>query len=244
MTHLGATDSELRDDLIYTALAYWLLRHRLLTSAQRSWLLTTVLDDEHLFAGIGEHDTDSVFTRTFSVLLLPLLLIAERHDPQWDTAEFTRIKMALLRYLTEERDLRGYVPGKGWAHGMAHAADALDDLAQAEALQSADLVDLLGAIQRVVSVGHVAYAHLEEERLVTAVLAILKREAVASDVWSDWSERFATDVNAIGFQPGDYTRVNVKSFLQSLSFRLRWHDPLHPLLSAIDQALQAINLFK
>ena len=35
-----------------------------------------------------------------------------------------------MSWLVRERDLRGYVPGKGWAHAMAHGADAIGVLAQ------------------------------------------------------------------------------------------------------------------
>ena len=33
----------------------------------------------------------------------------------------------LATWLLRERDLRGFVPGKGWAHAVAHGADALGD---------------------------------------------------------------------------------------------------------------------
>ena len=36
----------------------------------------------------------------------------------------------IATWLLRERDLRGFVPGKGWAHAMAHGADALGALAE------------------------------------------------------------------------------------------------------------------
>ena len=36
---------------------------------------------------------------------------------------------AIATWLLRERDLRGFVPGKGWAHAVAHGADALGALA-------------------------------------------------------------------------------------------------------------------
>ena len=36
----------------------------------------------------------------------------------------------MATWLLRERDLRGFVPGKGWAHAVAHGADALGTLAR------------------------------------------------------------------------------------------------------------------
>ena len=34
----------------------------------------------------------------------------------------------IATWYVRERDLRGFVPGKGWAHAVAHGADALGAL--------------------------------------------------------------------------------------------------------------------
>jgi hypothetical protein len=130
IVHIGALDPELRDDLIYTTFFQLIHRQQVLTPQQLRRLLQQVLDDEHLFYGIGEQGTDSVFTRAFSVLLLPLLLIVHRRQAYLGVAEITEVWEKLLRFMREEQDRRGFVEGKGWAHAIAHAADALDDLAQ------------------------------------------------------------------------------------------------------------------
>ena len=49
-------------------------------------------------------------------------------------------------WLVRERDLRGFVPGKGWAHAVAHGADALGVLAQAPAMGRLELTVLLDVI--------------------------------------------------------------------------------------------------
>ncbi|WKL04845.1 DUF2785 domain-containing protein [Paenibacillus amylolyticus] len=41
----------------------------------------------------------------------------------------------------------GYADNKGWAHASAHAADAVEDLAQSPYLERADLLELLHGMQ-------------------------------------------------------------------------------------------------
>ena len=38
------------------------------------------------------------------------------------------MKDKLISYVNREKDVRGYVREKGWAHCMAHVADAFDEL--------------------------------------------------------------------------------------------------------------------
>jgi hypothetical protein len=78
--HIGSTDPELRDTLIYATLATWITQDTF-TSDELKPLLQNVLNDKHLFYCIGEENTDSVFTRSFSVLLIPPLLGTHREKP-------------------------------------------------------------------------------------------------------------------------------------------------------------------
>ena len=70
MKHIGSTDPVLRDELIYVTFATW-IGQGVFSEDQLRHMLQLALDDQHLFYAIGEQGTDSVFTRTFSVLLLP-----------------------------------------------------------------------------------------------------------------------------------------------------------------------------
>ena len=45
-----------------------------------------------------------------------------------------------------ERDLRGFVPGKGWAHAVAHGADAIAALADSPHLGTNELTVLLDVL--------------------------------------------------------------------------------------------------
>jgi hypothetical protein len=223
LTYIGATDSELRDDLIYSAFAAWIYKDNLLEPEQLRGLLNSALDERHLFYGLGQQGADSVFTRTFSVLLLPLVLISHRARPFLSADEVRQVKTRLLDYLSREKDLRGYVPVKGWAHAAAHSADALDDLAQCVELDPADLAEILAAARQVMCQGETGFIHLEEERMVTAVLAVLRRAVLPEAEVAAWIEGFAGRVLGVKDTPQRLVvRSNAKSFLQSLLLRLHW----------------------
>ena len=52
----------------------------------------------------------------------------------------------IATWLLRERDLRGFVPGKGWAHAVAHGADAIGALAGRPHLGRNELTVLLDVI--------------------------------------------------------------------------------------------------
>jgi hypothetical protein len=223
MPHVGSVDSELRDDLIYTCLATWMLdENELYTEDQYKELLAIALDDEHLFYRLGEKDTDSVFTRTFSMLLLPLILIAHRRRPFLSREELIHVKERIITYLTQEQDFRGYVEegDKGWAHALAHAADALDDLARCKELYADDLRDILNIIQKKVANPDFVYNFEEDERLSIPAIACLERKLLKEADVKNWLNDFIPLAKQTEPFPASYRQaINIKFFLRSLYFR-------------------------
>ena len=53
LNHIGSTDSELRDDLIYSAFGTW-IGDKVLNAGQLRELLPIILDDQHLPYRLGE----------------------------------------------------------------------------------------------------------------------------------------------------------------------------------------------
>lgn len=228
MPHIGSVDNELRDDLIYTCLATWMLgEDEWFTEDQYKTLLAIALDEDHLFYRVGEKETDSIFTRTFSMLLLPLILIAHRRRPFLSRDELLHVKERVFTYLAQEQDLRGYVEedGKGWAHALAHAADALDDLARCKELNAADLRDILDVIRERVAMPHMVYNFEEDERLAIPVIACLERKLLKEAEVKEWLNGFIPLAQETEPFPACYRQaINVKFFLRSLYFRGRKAD--------------------
>ncbi len=68
-TFIGSVDAELHDELVYMTLAIWTERD-VFEAQDLNEILKVVLNSQHLFLGLGEQDTDTVFTRTFSMLIV------------------------------------------------------------------------------------------------------------------------------------------------------------------------------
>ncbi|MBL8016738.1 MAG: DUF2785 domain-containing protein [Ignavibacteria bacterium] len=244
LEYIGTTDSHLRDELIYGAFCEWILDEELLSEEQLLALLPILLDDRHLMFGLGEKDTDSVFTRSFSVLVIPLLLTAHYTRGLFSADEIGMVKEKLLLYLKDEKDRRGYVQGKGWAHTIAHTADALSDLVLCPETDRTATLDILKAIRGVICVYDICYIHSEEERLVTAVIEIIKKRLVSEQETIEWIKSFSDQALAVStFPDRQMIRTNVKNFLQSLYFRLEWEELLNGFGKAIDMSLRNSSPF-
>ena len=165
LTHLGSPDLELRDELIYTTLARWIVDKAYFSEVELRDFLQTSLDDQHLFFCLGDEEDDSVFTRSFSSLVIACILERHRKAPFLDEAVIGEVKARVTSYLNQERDLRGYVEGKGWAHAVAHAADVLDELVQCPEVDAAGVLELLACIRESACTPLYVYVHDEEERL-------------------------------------------------------------------------------
>jgi hypothetical protein len=253
LPHLGSTDAELRDDLIYSTLATWILAGKFEDDDLKE-LLRQMLTDEHLFFKLGESNSDSVFMRSFSMLLIPLILIQHRKRPFLMPYDLRELKVKLLDYLEREQDLRGFVvdDDKGWAHAVAHAADGLDDLVQCQEMGSEELLEILQGIQRKVAEPQVVFVHAEDERLVTAVLAILGRKLLKQPDVKAWFDAFVPLAQQKEPFPDCYRQAqNVKNFLRSLYFRARkpetavqiGENSAATLATMTEKTLQTISLF-
>ncbi|MBN8191270.1 DUF2785 domain-containing protein [Bacillus sp. NTK074B] len=117
--HIGSINGDLRYTLIYTSF-YRLMEGNHLSDEQMIFLFDRCIDETHLFYGIGKVEDDSVFTRSFSSLVLALLLDKDRERPYLPYEKIQEATEACFHYLEAEVDTRGYVERKGWAHSIAH----------------------------------------------------------------------------------------------------------------------------
>lgn len=223
---LGSPDGDLRDDIAYATLATWLRERRYTTQALHTMGGQMV---NNLRIGLGEEESDSVFLRAFSVLILGEIVALDAQDPQLHAALVREWAAEASRYLRLERDERGYVPGHGWAHAAAHTADCLSAIAAHPATDAADLREILTSVaDRILRPAAQVFLHDEDERLAFACLAVLRRAEIAREDVLTWCARFdhpEEDGNwqtASSRDEGARTYVNVKAFLRSLYFQLLW----------------------
>lgn len=219
-TFIGSVDAELRDALIYPAFATWIEAGDL-NEVQLAYLFELAVDEDHLFYRLGEPESDSVYTRTFSLLLLPLILGPHREKPFLTPDQIHAVKERVFAYLEREQDRRGYVPGNGWAHAVVHAADVLDDLALCVELVADDLREILRLAAATLAEPRFVYTHDEPERMSIAAFAVLSRQVLDEAEVKAW-------VDGVAAAPGQYEtmldrfycRMNLKQFVTSLFFRL------------------------
>ena len=89
---------------------------------------------------------------------------------------------AIATWMLREQDLRGYVDGKGWAHAVAHGADALGALAASPHLGHAELTVVLDVVaDRLLLPVERPFVHGEPDRLVGTTMAVLRRGVGAAD---------------------------------------------------------------
>ncbi len=241
---LGSTDSELRDGVAYIVLATWLARERY--TADEAWAMVQRLAS-NLSVGLGEQESDHVFLRSFSALVLAEIVHRDNQGALLDARQAHRLLDEALAYLAAEHDLRGYVPEKGWAHAVAHAADLLWVLARSRHLRADSLERILATIAaKAAPPGAHLYLYNEGQRLARAALGAIGRDLVNIGFLTSWIDHLARPGGrAVGVEaffdgllpaiadPADLALLrNTTQFLGALQFHLA-HDENLPAITPV-----------
>ena len=246
--YLGDSDPELRDTIAYETFANWLEQNRFSPEILRTYILRLIVN---LQEGLGERETDSVFLRSFSALSLAEIVQYDGKHSFLDRDGIHDILVRALDYLESERDPRGYVHEKGWAHALAHTADLLYVLAEHPHVARAEHAAILDGIQAAL-VGETdwIYIHGEDDRLVRAALAVFARQTFDERDLRVWLESFSAEPTDWRGSFRDAARqaayFNTKAFLRTLHFRLNLSEDLasrEALIRACADALQSMKQF-
>jgi hypothetical protein len=233
--YLGSTDEDLRDTFGYTIIAVWTMRG-VYSADDLRHIMNHLLPN--LKVDIGERDNDGVLLRSFSALMLSVVAYGEHKTPFMTEAEYDTLLDAALEYLANEKDLRGYVVGKGFHHSCAHTADIFKFMARSPHANEERLEKMLNGIadKMKMPVDYV-YVHSEDERMSMAILDIVKREMVSREVLAGFVERLLK-VHELGTEGDPFVvtvhapYMNVKNLLRALYFRLAFAEP--PIAGAHD----------
>lgn len=183
---LSSPDSELRDDLAYSILTSWIRAGKLpnedLISLSDEWRA-------NLKKSIGESGNDTVLQRSFSALCLSEIASRDVKSPFLGTERYHALLADALRYLNQERDLRGYEMKVGWIHATAHTADLLEALAENPVLTVPEQDRVLNAISERLATANVIYTHGEQDRLALAVMAIIERADFQQEAFVRWLQQ-------------------------------------------------------
>jgi hypothetical protein len=216
---LGDADPHLRDGLALPALATWVER------GVYDDLLRGLGDGmaAGLRVGLGERVTDTVFRRSFSVLVLGECIARDNDRPLVPGGKVLDWGDRIATWMLQERDLRGYVPGKGWAHAIAHGADALGTLARSPHVGAAELVVILDVVsERLALPVEATFGAGEPDRLALAAMSVLRRNRVPIDLLEPWVDTLVATAAHQGVPDRDpYLRSgNSEAFLRALYLQL------------------------
>ena len=126
------------------------------------------------------------FRRPFAALALSELARVDRLQPFLSVAERAELVTAAAAYLASVDDYRGFIPGDGWRHGVAHGADLVLQLSLNPAVDAAAQRTLLAAIAAQVMPGGHFYVFGEGGRLMRPVFYIARRKLLPAEEWSTW----------------------------------------------------------
>lgn len=239
MSNLRSTDGELRDDLSYAILSR-LLKEASFTAEDWSNMLATSISEEYLFWGIGQYDTDTVFARTFAVLIVAAIVEFDVVRKFLSPEQVHQTTRSVLDYIKRERDYRGYVDAKGWAHSVAHISYALDSCAHHSFTTQDERMEILDGIFTLATLP-VALTYMEADHLSRVVFRMIKDEQVSPEQLSTWIKRFDLELDRTGKTVLE--NVNASDFLKSLYFLLLWEQPYHPLMSVISGQIKRLNIW-
>ena len=245
-TMLGSPDPAVRDGIAYPTLATWIGR------GVYDDLLVGLGDglSTGLGVGLGERDTDSVFRRSFSALVLAEVIGRDNTARLVPAAKAMEWADRIVAWYLREQDLRGYVPGSGWAHAGAHGADAIAVLAMSPHIAMNELTVLLDVLADRLISADTALLCGEPDRMASAVMAVLRREQVPLKVIEPWIARIAGTGSAFGSTDDRdpfLDTANPQSFLRALYLQVALAtDPPKvraDLLLVLVEALRMTNPF-
>lgn len=242
---LGSPDPAVRDGMAFPALATWIDR------GIYDDLLPGLGDGmaAGLLVGLGERDTDTVFRRSSSALVLAECLARDNAEHLLPDGQVLDWGDRLMTWFLRERDTRGFVEGKGWAHAVAHGADALGTLASSPRLAGPELAVLLDVLsERVALPGTPPLLSGEPDRIAAAAMYVLRRNALSIEHLEVWVENLARAADGYRLdRAGDphVAATNPQALLRSLFVTLSLAPdppPVRPdLLLVLIDALRATN---
>lgn len=216
---LGDPDPAVRDGIAYPTLEAWIRK------GVYDDLLEGLGDGmaAGLVVGLGEDGTDTVFRRSFSVLVLAECIKRDNERHLVPAQAMVTWGDRIASWFVRERDLRGFVVHKGWAHSIAHGADALGALAMSEAMGRLELTVLLDVVaDRLLLPSTYHLVHGEADRLALATMRVFRRDLVGIDVIEPWLERLGHGARTHGLTEADPFLVagNTQNFLRALHLQL------------------------
>jgi hypothetical protein len=181
---LGDPDPAVRDGIAFEALQHY-MRNTLLTRETLAALNT------NLQAKLTAPDPQGI-QRPFAALVLADVARTDRIEPWMSAAQRTQLIDAAIAYLRGVSDYRGFTPGEGYRHAVAHASDLMLQLTLNPAIAKPDLIRIRDAIAAQIAPASHSYIHGESERLAAPILYMATRNVFDEAEWTAWFSELAS----------------------------------------------------
>ena len=146
VAHLASTKPAVRDKGVFF-LFNDLFQAEAFTNEQVKALFKRLQAPDILFSHIFEPQNDAVFLRSFAVMILSGMIYADQNRYHiLSKADYLTTVQNIGTYILLERDGRGYVETKGWAHAFTHIGNMLEELSQVDVLPRSEKVFLMAAV--------------------------------------------------------------------------------------------------
>jgi hypothetical protein len=243
----ASTDPSLRDSCGYETLAAWIYRDNLLTGEQLEVLRAKLLPA--MISHIGESENDTVFRRSFSALYMSILAAQDLRKPFLSAAAFKETLDTALQCYAEEKDLRGYVPVKGWAHATAHVADLLKFLARSPHLPAEDQKRIVSGVLQRCRTAHLVFTWGEDARMAAALLSVVDRKDFDASPFETWFQALITENKELWKSPAidanayasERAQVNVLAHLAAKSAPEKANGAPPSFRDALQATLSKVN---
>lgn len=238
---LASPDPQLRDEIAFEALSFWM---------RKDLLLTPTLDSlrEAQLQNFREPKSNDAagFARPFAALILAEIVRVDRLHPYLRPEQREELVNVAAEYLSTLRDFRGFDEHDGWRHGIAHGADWMLQLSLNPALQKVQHQRMLSALAVAIKNDQHFYHYGESDRLMAPVFYLGIKADLSSEEWSDWFDQLLTSTRNLQqtSQASLARKHNLTMFLHSLYVNLqetRVNAVKEKLLPSVIKSLKKLN---
>ncbi|EDN9143511.1 DUF2785 domain-containing protein [Listeria monocytogenes] len=217
LSYLSSVDSELRDNIAYNIFFEWLVGQDNLTTVQKRRIYNYAVNKNNLLFKINIIDSDAVFQRSFLALIIALLLENNKVHTFLTDNEIRKTMNLLIELLEKEKNTHSFIEEKGWAHCIAHTADALDELIYQRTISEIDVKKIMTAITFFYKTNLNILTGEEDERLSNILITALFEQKINIEEVKNWLNSLS---ETIPNHLPEIPLINIKQFTQTLLIKL------------------------
>jgi hypothetical protein len=179
MKLIKSPDSEIREGAYSQLIELFSKTDNLPTLEEKNQYLDELCSANYLFYGIEAGVSDCTVARSFSLLVLGLIV----ENDKTNEIEIDKIIFPLIKYIKLESDFRGKDNKLGWIHSLAHLGDLIAFISchKGASVKSLELI-CLAIIEKIISLNELQLLnHGEDNRLALGIYYALEEKLVCHE---------------------------------------------------------------